>query len=290
MRTLWKTLRPVVFVTALAWLGLSAAAGELRAFPGAVLVPDPDNDGDSFRVNLGERTAVLRLYFVDCPETGAESDSDARRVREQTRYFGLPGAEKTVAFGRRARALTAEALGEPFTVYTSFASAPGRSKGGRCYAFVVTARGRDLASLLVENGLARSYGLGRGTPGGLGREEAKLRLSDREAAAMIKRVGIWAESDPDRIVELRAEQRREEAELAVIRESAGQRMPSGRIDINRATVRELQLLHGIGPALARRIVEARPFRSVDDLTRVDGIGPKTLDRLRDHVTVSQTPE
>jgi competence protein ComEA len=65
-------------------------------------------------------------------------------------------------------------------------------------------------------------------------------------------------------------------------------LPTQPIDINRATVAELQRLPGIGPTLSQRILEAReekPFRSVDELRRVRGIGPKTLERLRPHVVV-----
>lgn len=60
------------------------------------------------------------------------------------------------------------------------------------------------------------------------------------------------------------------------------------VDLNRADTMALQALPGVGPALARRIVAARreaSFRAVDDLDRVKGIGPATLERLRPHVTV-----
>lgn len=60
---------------------------------------------------------------------------------------------------------------------------------------------------------------------------------------------------------------------------------AGPIDINRATEQELRQLPGIGPTLARRIIEARPFQRVEDLRRVRGIGAKTLDRLRPFITV-----
>lgn len=57
-----------------------------------------------------------------------------------------------------------------------------------------------------------------------------------------------------------------------------------RIDLNEATLEELQALPGIGPGLARRLVEDRerngPFRSVDDLQRVRGIGPTRIGALR----------
>jgi competence protein ComEA len=54
----------------------------------------------------------------------------------------------------------------------------------------------------------------------------------------------------------------------------------GTIDLNAATAEELQLLPRIGPALSARIVAARPFASLEDLTRVRGIGARTLERLR----------
>lgn len=62
------------------------------------------------------------------------------------------------------------------------------------------------------------------------------------------------------------------------------------IDLNLATVGDLELLPGIGPTLGARIVEEREgggrFRSVDELTRVRGIGPRTLERLRPLVSVA----
>ena len=62
-----------------------------------------------------------------------------------------------------------------------------------------------------------------------------------------------------------------------------------RININTATSQELQTLRGIGPAMARRIIEYRQtsgrFSTVDDLTNVKGIGEKTIEKLRDSITV-----
>ncbi|MGC8839608.1 MAG: helix-hairpin-helix domain-containing protein, partial [Anaerolineae bacterium] len=62
--------------------------------------------------------------------------------------------------------------------------------------------------------------------------------------------------------------------------------PVGPVDLNTATSAQLEALPGIGPALAQRIVEHRPYRSVDDLLAVPGIGPATLEKLRPLVTVS----
>jgi competence ComEA-like helix-hairpin-helix protein len=57
-------------------------------------------------------------------------------------------------------------------------------------------------------------------------------------------------------------------------------VPGGRINVNTATAAELEALPGIGPVLARRIVEGRPYRSIEELERVKGIGKKRLEEIR----------
>jgi competence protein ComEA len=62
------------------------------------------------------------------------------------------------------------------------------------------------------------------------------------------------------------------------------------LDVNRASAEELQRLPGVGPTLSSRILHAReqrPFKSVDDLRRVPGVGAKTLEKLRPLVTVGE---
>jgi len=63
------------------------------------------------------------------------------------------------------------------------------------------------------------------------------------------------------------------------------------IDLNRATAVELTRLPGVGPALARRIVDTRdtegPFARVDELGRVRGMSARKIDQLRAFVTIAE---
>jgi competence ComEA-like helix-hairpin-helix protein len=69
-------------------------------------------------------------------------------------------------------------------------------------------------------------------------------------------------------------------------ESAG---PDMRLDLNRASAAELELLPGVGPSLAERIVAYRtehgPFDSVEAVDAVRGVGPRIVDSMRPFVVV-----
>lgn len=290
MNGLNKLLTRSLFLMAVLMSGgiFPSYAAELQMFSNARLMNNTANDGDSFFVESRGKSFHVRLYFVDCPETSTSSQSDARRVREQTRYFGLPNAGRTIHFGKEAKKFTDGILSKPFTLYTAFASALGRSAKGRVYGFIVTADGDDLASLLVKNGFARAYGFGRKTPDGIHRDEMMERLRDLETSAMLKRVGIWSESDPDLIAEFRAKQRAEEQELKEIQSEARKNKSSDSLlNLNTATEEELQTIKGIGRVLAARIIAGRPYKTVDDLLKVKGIGAKKLEKIRPYVVVGK---
>ena len=92
--------------------------------------------------------------------------------------------------------------------------------------------------------------------------------------------------DPDRIPDF--EVRKDAVEVPSPKESVSPVREL--IDINRATAKEFERLPRIGPQIAGRIVAYREengaFKRVDDITKVRGIGPKTLERLRPHLTMS----
>jgi competence protein ComEA len=64
---------------------------------------------------------------------------------------------------------------------------------------------------------------------------------------------------------------------------------SGVVNINEASAEQLELLPGIGPSKAKAILDhrkAHPFKRVEELTRIKGIGKKTFARLRPLVSLS----
>lgn len=66
------------------------------------------------------------------------------------------------------------------------------------------------------------------------------------------------------------------------------------VDLNQATAPDLEGLPGIGPAMAKRIVDYRtahgPFKKIDDLQQVSGIGPGKLEKIKPYLSInSQGP-
>ena len=75
--------------------------------------------------------------------------------------------------------------------------------------------------------------------------------------------------------------------------AATKKPPLKPININTANSEELQQVPGIGPATAEKILQMRksygPFKNVDDLLAIKGLGRKRLDKMRKYLTVSKSP-
>lgn len=127
--------------------------------------------------------------------------------------------------------------------------------------------------------------------------------------AILAAGGVTAEADLERInqaLELRDQQqihvpRRNEENppppvQGGVNDEAAEDIPEGskgeggnRININTASLEELDSLPGIGPAIGQRIIDYRNnvggFKSVEEITQVSGIGEATLAKIRDQIVV-----
>ena len=125
----------------------------------------------------------------------------------------------------------------------------------------------------------------------------ELRSNSRVHDAIYKAGGMTADANlaqklTDEAVIYVAKEGEDVPALGSSESSATSSAPAektGKVHLNRATESELQTVSGIGQKRAQDIIAYReangPFRSVDDLKNVSGIGEKTLEKLRDAFTV-----
>jgi endonuclease YncB( thermonuclease family) len=130
-----------LLVPLLAFAQHAPPAQPFQRLDGCAYKPQRWDDGDSFHVILSDqKELIFRLYFVDTPE---EERVYADRIAEQAAYFGIT-PDAAIQIGREAREFTKQALTKPFTIYTRWRRALGRSTIWRYYAIVVTSHGHDL--------------------------------------------------------------------------------------------------------------------------------------------------
>jgi competence protein ComEA len=268
---------------------VSAAGKDWEKLENCRLIPNKDNDGDSFHIQCEGTEYLVRLYLVDAPETKGGEMAD--RLIEQANYFGITVLE-VVEIGRQAKKFVEGKLSEPFTVQTRKASGLGRSNIERFYGFVQTKDG-DLGQLLVANGLARVHGTPAARPGSSKSSEEIETLHRLEQRARQKKLGGWSQTadatagtpQPMQTIALPSPSQTPSQPSVVVsttfspppRTPAAKPGPSvvvdsGKLDINTATKQQLEKIPGIGDALSDRIIAARPFKSADDLRKVHGIG------------------
>ena len=262
--------RPILFVAVVFLLATATLRAEQRwtKFEHCHLVPNPANDGDSFHVRANDKEYIFRLYLVDAPEIDAANPA---RLIEQAKHFGI-SVPQVIELGEAAKSFVQKKLAEPFTVSTRMANAMGRSNIERFYAFVRTKEG-DLSEQLVANGLARIYGRRGRSPEGLSSGAELQKLKTLENQAKQAKLGGWAAN---------IERSNASASPAASAPSniKSERLFPAKFDINTATEKELRLIPGIGPVMAARIIAVRPFRSADDLKKVNGIGDKKYAEIR----------
>ncbi|MEO5718927.1 MAG: helix-hairpin-helix domain-containing protein [Chthoniobacterales bacterium] len=258
-----------------------ARAAEWKTFQDCRYLPNATNDGDSFHVRASGKEYIFRLYFVDTPETDT---SIAARVAEQAKYFHVTTAE-TLLIGHEAERFTRQKLSHPFTVRTCLQDARGRSRLPRYFAFVQT-DSADLGESLVANGLARVYGAASDPPEMDKAEVEWSKLQEYERKAKQQSIGGWGIGSGRLNTRAREQPGPSTDSFATFfhpknaTAKAATGAPGVKLDVNHASMEALQNIPGVGNVLAGRIIDARPYKSADDLRHVKGIGAKKYEKLR----------
>ena len=280
------------FAFSLTWLAMLcgmivpvAQAKDWERLDGCQLVPTSFNDGDSFLVRYKKREIVVRLYSVDCAET---SGLFPDRVKEQGDYFGV-NRKRTLELGKAATSFVERRLAasgaKGFTIFTRWEDGWGQKKR---YLVVIQLGDKTLAEILAEQGLVRISGFKNpgDWSGGMDAETLQRRLRSAEHRAKSARAGGWGGASVESIAALGGAESAVAAALKQSREaSANATLLTDRLNLNDASLKDLDGLPGIGRTLAGRIVDGRPFWSVADLRHVEGIGDATLASLTALVTV-----
>ena len=311
-----QTLKKFILCALLAACPFLIRAEEWQTLRDCRLIPNEWNDGDSFHVIHHGQEYIFRLYYADTPES---EDSLPERVAEQAEHFGITPTQSVQA-GISAKKATARFLDTPFTVITRFQVAPGRSHLTRYYAIIFPSASRtDLASLLVESGMARSFGTVAKNDLGLDR----LHYDLLESRARRQSLGFYSKKNVsveipktshtlpapaskavetidwisktttdlmDENFEILQKELNRTPQLVFpepvkkLSESAQslevkEQKQFGKINVNKASPEELQSLPGVGEVIAENIRKNRPYANLADLALVPKIGPVTLKKI-----------
>jgi competence protein ComEA len=300
--------------------GLTSAREPWVVLKDCRLVRSEASDADSFHVKAGGKEYIFRLYFVDAPETDMSIEDRVREqakyfglTPEQTITLGeharrftreklaQPFTVRTCmqdAMGRskmaRHYAFVETSEGDLAELLT--ANGLARIHGAEAQPAGLRSPERYWDKLKRLEREAKQLKVGAwGAPSGrMTARSPKAQPKtgpnsfdaffhpERLAAADGSGTSTPAETPSPPPAAIFPPRFGTSSPVSAISPSSSVSSVGGKLDVNAATSADLLAIPGIGPVLAQRIIEARPFQSADDLINVKGIGPKKFETIREH--------
>ena len=175
---------------------VSLSSSKFEVIENCQLIQHRGNDGDSFHLSTPKGKEVVRLYFVDAPESAArtygDGDNNHKRISEQGAAMGGLDQHQTTQVGVAAKAFTKKLLaGKKITLATTREKV---YRSHRIYAYVIVnweGEERYLHELLVAFGLGRIHTEPMMLPDNTSATRQKERLRKLQAYAKSKDYGAW---------------------------------------------------------------------------------------------------
>lgn len=117
-------------------------------------------------------------------------------------------------------------------------------------------------------------------------ELSKAGLSPKKINSLKSALTVGGEAAPAPAASAKKEKKERKTSKKEASSMGTASLAAGPVDLNTADKKAIEELPGVGPSLAASIIAARPYKSVDDLAKVKGIGKAKFAKLKDKVTVS----
>ena len=288
--------------------------------PDCRLVRSESLDADSFHVKTGGKDYIFRLYFVDAPETDmsfadrVKEQADYFNLKpEQAITLGEYAKRFTkekLAQPFTVRTCMQDAMGRSkMDRYYAFVET---SEGDLAELLVTNGLARVYGAEAQPAGLRspeRQWNKLRrleaeakqGKVGGWGATSGRMAARSAKVRPKTGPDSFDAFFHPEKVVAAESQNTALTASPSPASSPFAATMPAFRpltgsasapfstppagastvkLDVNAASSAELLAIPGIGPVLAQRIIDGRPYESADDLTKVKGIGPKKYEQIR----------